>query len=114
MPASYRQLLVWQKAYELTKDVYGISAALPGEEKYGLVSQLRRSAVSIPSNISEGQQRESGKEFKNFLSIARGSAAELHTQLLLVKDIYSLDTSGLIRETEVIQKMLYSLMRKAA
>lgn len=76
------------------------------------MSQSQRSAVSIPSNIAEGQQRTSPKEFSQFLSIARGSAGELSTQLLLIQDIYSVDTTDLVLKTEEIQKMLYSLQNK--
>jgi len=79
---------------------------------YGLASQMQRAAVSIPSNIAEGQQRASSKEFKQFLHIARGSAAELATQLQLCHDIYSLEIGSLLENLEQIQKMLYVLIQK--
>ncbi len=80
---SYKDLLVWQKSIDLTVEIYKLVKFLPNEEVYVLSSQMRRAAISIPSNIAEGQQRKSNKEFINFLSIARGSKAELQTQLYL-------------------------------
>lgn len=112
MTKSYRDLDVWQKSFSLVEDVYKLSTKLPSSEQFGLISQITRCAVSIPSNIAEGQQRNGAKEFKQFLGIARGSAAELSTQLLLVKSLYKIDTSALIEKLEIIQKMLYSLQIK--
>ncbi len=112
MIASYRDLKVWQKSFKLASDVYKLTTKLPNTEVYGITSQIQRCAVSIPSNIAEGQQRTSSKEFAQFLSIARGSAAELTTQLLLIKEIYELEIGNLLTETEEIQKMLYSLQNK--
>jgi len=109
---SFKELNVWDKSFKLVKPVYLITTQLPDSEKYGLSSQLQRSAVSIPSNIAEGQQRSGSKEFANFLSIARGSAAELYTQLLLCTDLYGIETQSALSETESIQKMLYSLQVK--
>jgi four helix bundle protein len=74
-------LLVWQKAMTLVEQVYALTKRMPVEERYGLVSQLRRAAISIPSNIAEGHGRETTKEFTHFISIARGSLAELETQI---------------------------------
>jgi len=110
--SSYRDLLVWEKSFSLARDVYDLSKKLPKSETYGLISQTQRSSVSIPSNIAEGQQRNSPKEFSQFLAIARGSAAELSTQLLLIQEIYSFDTTDLLVRAEEIQKMLYSLQNK--
>ncbi len=112
MPKSYRDLLVWQRSFALTKDAYDLLQKLPKAEQFGLVSQVQRSAVSIPSNIAEGQQRSGPKEFKQFLGIARGSAAELSTQLQLAQELYKVDATNLIEELEEIQKMLYSLQNK--
>ena len=80
---SYQELLVWQKSMELVTIVYQLTKLLPKEEIYALANQMRRAAVSIPSNIAEGQARNSTKEFVNFLSIARGSNAEVETQLMI-------------------------------
>lgn len=81
--SSFRDLKVWQKGMELAKEVFKQAKKLPREELYELSSQMRRAATSIPSNISEGHSRSSTREYLNFLSIARGSCAELQTQLLL-------------------------------
>ena len=83
MGAKYQELKVWQKAMDLVVEIYALLKLLPKEEMYALSDQMRRAAVSIPSNIAEGQQRLSEKEFSNFLSFSRGSAAELETQLLI-------------------------------
>jgi four helix bundle protein len=79
----FRELIVWQKAMDLVVLVYKISASFPREEMYGLCAQLRKAVVSIPSNIAEGQGRESEKDFLHFLSIARGSLQETQTQILI-------------------------------
>ena len=83
----YRELTVWQKSMQITKDVYALVKKLPKEETFALSDQIRRSAVSIPSNIAEGQERDSSTEFVRFLNIAQGSRAELETQLLIGKEI---------------------------
>lgn len=82
---SYKELIVWQKAMDLAEDVQRVSQRFPKEELYGLTSQLRPAAVSVPSNIAEGQARQSKAEFLNFLSIANGSLADVETQLLLAQ-----------------------------
>ena len=83
MARSYRELLIWQKGIELTLLVYRLSKDFPREEVYGLTSQMRRAAVSIPSNIAEGAGRLNTPEYRQFLSIARGSSFELQTQLTI-------------------------------
>ncbi|MBJ6368718.1 four helix bundle protein [Snuella sedimenti] len=80
-------LKIWQKSINLAKAVYLLISELPSGEKFGLTSQIKRSAISIPSNIAEGSGRNSRKEFKHFLSVANGSAYELQTQLLLVIEL---------------------------
>ena len=87
MVQSFRELLVWQRAMQLTLAIYWLTQGFPREEAYGLCGQLRRSAVSIPSNIAEGQARLSTGEFRQFLGIARGSNAELQTQLEIARDL---------------------------
>jgi len=110
---NYRDLIVWQKAMEAAAEIYRISKKLPIEELYILSNQMRRAAISIPSNIAEGQARNSKKEFIRFLSIAQGSRSELETQLLLsVKVGYLSDSDiemvmGLLGETG---KLLTSLI----
>lgn len=82
----FQDLIVWKKAMELTQETYRLVKTLPPEERYALSDQMRRAAVSIPSNIAEGQARNTSKEFIQFLHIAKGSNAELITQLLLCVD----------------------------
>lgn len=85
---SYKDLIVWQKAILLVKEIYLLTANFPKSEMFGLISQMRRAAVSVPSNIAEGHGRRSLKERAQFMSIAYGSALELETQLILCKEIY--------------------------
>ena len=83
----FKDLLVWQKGMALAKNIYGITQAFPDHERFGLVSQMRRAAVSIPSNLAEGQARHTTKEFIQFIYHAEGSLAELETQLILANDL---------------------------
>ncbi len=114
-PQSYRDLLVWQKGIELAKLLYRLTIILPPEEKFGLMSQIRRAAVSVPSNIAEGQARHTTGEFILFISHAEGSAAELDTQLILsvelgfFKPAEAAPSLALIDE---IRRMLNSLRRR--
>jgi four helix bundle protein len=85
MGQSYRDLIAWQKGMELVVTIYSATQGFPKEERYGLSSQLRRAAVSVPSNIAEGQARYSQREFLRFLSNARGSLAELETQVMMAE-----------------------------
>ena len=87
----YRELIVWQKSMDLVTQVYRLTRLFPREELYGLTNQIRRAAVSIPSNIAEGQARQSTAEFRNFLSIAQGSLAELETQILIAVNLNYLE-----------------------
>jgi len=111
----YEDLIVWQKAMDLVVEVYKIVKLLPGEEQYLLSSQMRRAAVSIPSNIAEGQERNTTKDFVNHLYIAKGSKGELETQLLICVRLNYLTQlqikvpQGLLSE---IGKMLNSLIQK--
>ncbi len=109
---SYKDLIVWQRSMELAENIYSITKCFPPSELYGLTLQMRRAAVSIPSNIAEGYQRSTTKEYLHFLSIARGSAAELETQTLLAKNIFKninfIKTEALLLET---QKMLTILVK---
>lgn len=109
---SFRQLTVWQKSFRLVIDVYTLTSKLPKSEQFGLISQINRCAVSIPSNIAEGQQRHNRKEYRQFLGIALGSAAELETQILLTEKIYKTDVKLIVSELLEVQKMLYVLSKK--
>ena len=84
---SYESLRIWQKAMEMVIEVYRIVSKFPNEEKFGLISQIKRSAVSIPSNIAEGAGRNSKKEFIRFLSVANGSSCELETQIRIAYEL---------------------------
>ena len=110
---SFKQLIVWQKSMQLVKEIYMTTSALPREEIYGLVSQMRRSAVSIPSNIAEGKKRKTAKDFLHFLRIADGSAAELETQIIIAKDLYpQIDFFVVLSLLEEVQKMLITIIKK--
>jgi four helix bundle protein len=113
----YKDLKIWQKGMRLTKLVYQLTARFPADERFGLTSQMRRAAVSVPSNIAEGQARQGTREFLQFLSHASGSLAELDTQLLLSVDLgYCLETetNSITGEISEIQKMLAAIRRKLA
>lgn len=108
------ELKIWKKSMELVKQVYQVLADMPENEKYGLTSQIKRCAVSIPSNIAEGAGRTTNKEFKYFLGIANGSSYELQTQLMLkyelqLLDKYKIDT--ILSLLSEIQKMNYSFQK---
>jgi len=90
MSYSYRQLIAWQKAKELAVEIYSVSGRFPSSEQYGLTNQLRRAAVSVASNIAEGQGRLNTGEFRQFLGHARGSVLELQTQLAIAVDLHYL------------------------
>ena len=112
---NFKDLIVWQKAMKLATEVYRITNKLPKEESYGLTSQMRRSAVSVPSNISEGHSRHSTKEFQRFLYIALGSNSELETQLLLCIELAYLKNEDLKQIFELhkeVEKMIKVLARK--
>jgi four helix bundle protein len=109
---SFKNLVVWQKSFDLTKQIYLITEKLPQNEQFGLSSQMRRSAVSIPSNIAEGQQRNNIKEYRQFLGVAKGSAAELETQLLLVQNLFNIDTKESMELLSEVQRMLWTLIKK--
>ena len=113
--SDYRNLIVWQKAMKLAVEVYGLTSKLPKEELYGLTNQLRRAAVSIPSNIAEGNGRGSSKEYLRFLYIARGSKSEVETQLLLCVELnylHSDDIENAMLLCTEISKMLNKLILK--
>jgi four helix bundle protein len=103
--ADHKNLKAWQLARELVSDIYRFTAAFPDSEKFGLVSQMRRAAVSIPSNIAEGAAKGSANELRRFAQIARGSLAELETQLILSSDL------GLCNETQRLQEKIRQLLR---
>jgi len=111
----FRSLNIWNEGLAVVKDVYKLAAQLPDEEKFGLKSQISRSAVSIPSNIAEGCGRSSQKEFKRFLEIALGSSYELETQLIIIQEMSLISEIGIpeiIDKINKLQKMINSLITK--
>lgn len=110
--AGYRELVTWQKAMELAKSVYSCTKAMPKSELYGLVSQSRRAAVSIPANIAEGHGRNSKKDYVRFLIIARGSLRELETLLLLIDDLELAVTGEELRQCDEVSRLLSGLIAK--
>lgn len=108
----YKELEVWKKALNLSLDIYRLTGKFPSEEKFGLVSQMRRSSVSIASNIAEGAGRNTNGEFKQFLGIAQGSAFELETQLIIAKNmefVSSTETEEVELEIPAISNMIFKL-----
>ncbi|ERI64557.1 TIGR02436 family protein [Capnocytophaga sp. oral taxon 863 str. F0517] len=111
----FKDLILWQRAMDLVVEVYNLVKRIPKEELFALSDQIRRAVISIPSNIAEGQGRNSSKEFIHFLSIAKGSKAELETQLLLCVRINYLTESEIEKAMSLIEevgKMLNSLQKK--
>ena len=108
---SFQDLNVWRKAMNLVREVYELTAELSKEEKYGIVSQLRRASVSVPSNIAEGHGRTTKRDFSRFLSIALGSLREVQTLLLLCDDLGLAKPSAQLTQCEDIAKMLHGLMK---
>jgi four helix bundle protein len=113
--SSYKDLIAWQKGIKLVKLVYDLTRSFPGEEKFGLISQMRRSAVSIPSNLAEGQARRTTGEFVQFVSHAEGSLAELDTQFVIAIELEYCTQQEAQASSDLIielRKMLNSLRRK--
>ena len=112
---NYKELAVWQKSMDLAEEIYKLTSKLPSNETFRLISQLRRACVSIPSNIAEGQMRNTTKEYINFLCMARGSNAEIETQLLLchrIKYLSTEQTKSALSLTSEIGRMLNGLINK--
>ncbi len=104
----FKQLIIWRSGLDITKKVYRITKKLPEDEKFGLTSQMRRSSVSIPSNIAEGCSRNSDLEYKRFLEIAIGSSFELETQLIIAHEIGFIE----MEEPNNLQKDIVGLQRQ--
>ena len=113
--SSYQGLKVWQKAMDLAAVIYKLTKKLPKEELYSLSDQMRRSAISIPSNIAEGQDRNTDRDFARFLTISRGSKAELETQLLICVKVGYLNEADIKEAMDILNeigRMLSSLITK--
>jgi four helix bundle protein len=109
---AHHKLKVWQRSIDFVIEIYKLTEEFPKSELYGLTSQMRRAAVSIASNISEGAGRNSRKEFKQFLSISQGSVAELETQLIIAEKLgYCSDINSLFSELDEISKMIIGLIK---
>jgi four helix bundle protein len=107
----HHDLLVWQQAMRLVEDVYQLTASFPQVEQYGLTSQMRRSAVSVPSNIAEGAGRDSSADFNRFLIIARGSLCELETQVLLAQKLgFASDVAEVLNQIDQVFALLGGLI----
>ena len=114
MLRNYKDLKVWQKSYQLCLEIYRTTDVFPKNENFGLTSQMRRSALSIPSNVAEGYGRKTTPEYVRSLSIAYGSTCELETQLLLSGDLGYLDKeslSGLQRDIREVERMMKALIK---
>ncbi|HYU21246.1 MAG TPA: four helix bundle protein [Chloroflexota bacterium] len=114
MSKAYSDLIVWQRAMDLVEEVYKATASFPHDERFGLSSQLRRAAVSVPSNIAEGQGRASPNEFLRHLSIARGSLCEVETQVLIAARLrYSgeAERDALLRLADEVGRLLRGLSK---
>ena len=113
MARPHQRLIAWQEAMRLAKMVYGLTQSFPREELYGLSSQMRRAAVSVPSNLAEGAARTGQKEFSHFLNIAKGSLSKLETQLLLSVDLgYLKSDHEIFPLTDRVAKLLTGLHKK--
>jgi len=114
---TYRDLIAWQKSMVLVKEVYRVSAQMPESERFGLINQMRRAAVSIPSNIAEGYARQTTAEYVKFLRMSRGSLAELSTQIQIASDLSFLKLTPLLNDLlaevdRVLQGLIRSLEQK--
>jgi four helix bundle protein len=112
---NYKELMIWKMSRELVKEIYLITKSFPDDERFGLISQMRRCSISIPSNIAEGSGRSTDKDFANFLSISISSAFELETQLLVSFDLGYIDNevmSKLEKTISELQKMIFGLRSK--
>ncbi|NCD43396.1 MAG: four helix bundle protein [Bacteroidia bacterium] len=109
---NFRELEIWKRSFDLVIRIYKITRLLPSDEKFCLVSQINRSAISIPSNIAEGCGRNTNSDLCRFVDIALGSSFELETQLLLTKELYAIEEiSGVVSELHEIQKMMNSFKK---
>ena len=106
MGHNFKDLKIWQEAMKVVKSTYLLSAQLPSDERFGLMSQINRCAVSIPSNIAEGSGRTTDKDFLNFINFSLSSSFELETQLILVNDLFNLDVEELIIKINELQRMI--------
>ena len=103
---NFRELNIWKNGMKIVKATYAVSKDLPNEEKFGLTSQIQRCSVSIPSNIAEGSGRNTVKNFTNFLNTSLSSSYELETQLILVNELFKIETELLIKDIQELLRMI--------
>lgn len=111
----FTELKVWQRSHALVLNLYRLTAKFPGDERFGLVSQMRRAAVSLPANIAEGSKRSHSRDYARFLNIAEGSAAELEYLILLSRDLGFVtveEVAPLLAELDEVGRMLFALRKK--
>lgn len=111
MRHNFRELVIWTKAIDVVTSLYLLVGELPNDEKFGLKSQMSRSAVSIPSNIAEGSGRSTDKDFNRFLDIALSSSYELETQLILSQKLFGIEVEKLMKDINELQKMIGGFKR---
>ncbi|MHC4116197.1 MAG: four helix bundle protein [Planctomycetota bacterium] len=112
---TYRDLEMWKLGIDVVKDIYGLTGGFPKHEMYGIVSQMRRSAISIPSNIAEGFKRYHNKEYRQFLYVTLGSCAELETQMTIAKELTYMTADSevmLLDKLDHIGRMISNLLKK--
>jgi len=109
---NFRELIIWQESMKLVKKIYECSSKLPSDERFGLISQVNRCSISIPSNIAEGSGRSTEKEFVRFLEIAISSSYELETQIILISDLYDFDNKNLLEDLRILQNKIGAFKRK--
>ena len=110
---SHKDLQIWIRSIALVSEIYKVTKKFPDDEKYGLSIQIRRAAVSIPSNIAEGSARKSNKELANFLNISMGSLSELDTQLIISKNLnYLSDIDNYLDEIKSLMLMIHAIIKK--
>ena len=100
---NFRELIIWKESISLVKKIYILTSQLPSDERFGLISQINRSSISIPSNIAEGSGRTTEKEFSRFLEISMSSSYELETQLILISELYEINIEDVIMDLKSIQ-----------
>lgn len=106
---SYKELIIWQKSIQLVKEIFILTNMFPKSELYGIISQMRRAAIAIPSNIAEGYGRKSTKEYTQFYSIAYGSALELETQVIIAKELRLADLENFKNVDLLLEEVLKML-----
>jgi len=107
----YKDLDTWKKSIVLVKEIYRLTDSFPNSEKFGLTSQIRRSAVSIPSNVAEGSARSSDKEFIQFLHYSLGSSAELETQIIIAIDLKLITNDNILNKIVEVKKLISGLIK---